>query len=98
MTVTVLVILWKNANVGLLVLEEYRRTDRCNGNIVPGKNQSIRQRCLIAMLGFMNIKTNTRGQFRRAHIIRFYGTKYEITCIDTFEGYKEDLMVYCKWN
>jgi hypothetical protein len=29
-------------------------------------------------------------------MIRYNGVDYEITRIDTFEGYKTDLTVYCK--
>lgn len=29
------------------------------------------------------------------HMVRYNGTLYNITRIDTFEGYKEDLTLYC---
>lgn len=31
-----------------------------------------------------------------ANVVRYNGTLYNITRIDTFEGYKEDLTLYCK--
>ena len=31
-----------------------------------------------------------------AHVIKYNGIQYEITRIDTFEGYKSDLTIYCK--
>ena len=31
-----------------------------------------------------------------AHIVRFRGVDYDITRIDTFEGYKQDLTLYAK--
>lgn len=37
-----------------------------------------------------------RADITTAHIIRFHGIQYEITRLDTFEGYKEDLTLYCK--
>ena len=37
-----------------------------------------------------------RADITTAHIIHFHGVQYEITRIDTFEGYKEDLTLYCK--
>jgi SPP1 family predicted phage head-tail adaptor len=39
---------------------------------------------------------NWRGDITTRHVIRFRGTLYDITRIDTFEGYKEDLTVYGK--
>lgn len=37
-----------------------------------------------------------RTDITPAHMIRYNGVDYEITRIDTFEGYKTDLTVYCK--
>jgi SPP1 family predicted phage head-tail adaptor len=37
-----------------------------------------------------------RADVTTAHIIRFRGVDYDITRIDTFEGYKGDLGVYAK--
>jgi SPP1 family predicted phage head-tail adaptor len=37
---------------------------------------------------------NWRGDITTRHIIRFRGMLYDITRIDTFEGYREDLTVY----
>lgn len=37
-----------------------------------------------------------RTDITQAHMIRYNGVDYEITRIDTFEGYKTDLTVYCK--
>ena len=31
-----------------------------------------------------------------AHIVRFRGVDYDITRVDTFEGYKQDLTLYAK--
>lgn len=30
------------------------------------------------------------------HVIRYNGVLYDITRVDTFEGYKEDITLYCK--
>ena len=146
----------------------------CNGNIVPIKNQSPKQRIdgtaalLDCYVGFMSITTNTQTQFKggddmklkdkkieilqqvtvkdnegfstttldpiapplwgyfqqlsgkevfaaattnykeeirfvinhrtdltTAHAVRYNGILYDITRIDTFEGYKEDITLYC---
>lgn len=32
------------------------------------------------------------------HVISFRGQLYEIIRIDTFEGYKADLTLYCRWK
>ena len=37
-----------------------------------------------------------RTDITTAHIIRYRGIDYNITRIDTFEGYKEDLTLYAK--
>lgn len=39
---------------------------------------------------------NYRPDITTRHIIRFRGTDYDITRIDTFEGYKQDLTLYAK--
>lgn len=39
---------------------------------------------------------NWRNDVTTAHIIRYKGVLYDITRVDTFEGYKEDLTLYCK--
>lgn len=39
---------------------------------------------------------NYRTDLTTAHVIRYNGVLYDITRIDTFEGYKEDLTLYCK--
>jgi SPP1 family predicted phage head-tail adaptor len=39
---------------------------------------------------------NWRADITTRHVVRFRGTLYDITRIDTFEGYKEDLTVYGK--
>ena len=38
---------------------------------------------------------NYRTDLTTAHVIRYGGVLYDITRIDTFEGYKEDLTLYC---
>ncbi len=38
---------------------------------------------------------NFRTDLTTAHVIRYNGILYDITRIDTFEGYKEDLTLYC---
>lgn len=38
---------------------------------------------------------NYRTDLTTAHVIRYNGILYDITRIDTFEGYKEDLTLYC---
>lgn len=37
-----------------------------------------------------------RADITTANFIRFRGVDYDITRIDTFEGYKADLTLYCK--
>ncbi|MCY1714030.1 phage head closure protein [Caproiciproducens galactitolivorans] len=37
-----------------------------------------------------------RTDITTANFIRFRGVDYDITRIDTFEGYKADLTLYCK--
>lgn len=37
-----------------------------------------------------------RADMKTTHIIRYKGRLYDITRVDMFEGYKSDLMVYCK--
>ena len=40
-------------------------------------------------------RINYRADLTTAHIIRFRGVLYDITRIDTYEGYKDDLTIYC---
>jgi len=37
-----------------------------------------------------------RADLMTANVITYKGVNYEITRIDTFEGYKPDLTLYCK--
>lgn len=37
-----------------------------------------------------------RADVTTAHVIRYGGILYDITRVDIFEGYKEDLTLYCK--
>ena len=37
-----------------------------------------------------------REDITAAHVIGFKGTLYDITRVDTFEGYKGDVKLYCK--
>ena len=39
---------------------------------------------------------NWRDDITTAHVIRYKGVDYDITRVDTFEGYKSDLMLYAK--
>ena len=39
---------------------------------------------------------NYRTDITTAHVIKYNGIQYEITRIDTFEGYKSDSTIYCK--
>lgn len=39
---------------------------------------------------------NWRAGLDTTHAIRFNGALYDITRVDTFEGYKQDLTLYCK--
>lgn len=39
---------------------------------------------------------NWRDDVTTAHIVRYKGVLYDITRVDVFEGYKEDLTLYCK--
>lgn len=40
-------------------------------------------------------QVNYRADLTTANIVCYNGTLYNITRIDTFEGYKEDLTLYC---
>jgi len=37
-----------------------------------------------------------RSDVTTANTVRYNGAEYEITRIDTFEGYKKDIILYCK--
>ena len=39
---------------------------------------------------------NYRADITTAHVIQYKGKLYDITRVDTFEGYKEDITLYCK--
>lgn len=39
---------------------------------------------------------NWRAGLDTTHVIRFNGALYDITRVDTFEGYREDLKLYAK--
>ena len=39
---------------------------------------------------------NYRTDITPTHVIRYNGVLYEITRVDTFEGYRGDLVLYCK--
>lgn len=39
---------------------------------------------------------NLRDDTTTAHVIRYKGVDYDITRVDTFEGYKADLTLYAK--
>ncbi len=39
---------------------------------------------------------NYRTDINTTHIIRYKGKLYDITRVDVFEGYKEDITLYCK--
>lgn len=40
-------------------------------------------------------QVNYRTDLTTAHVVRYRGVLYDITRIDTFEGYKRDLTLYC---
>ena len=40
-------------------------------------------------------QVNYRTELTTAHVIRYRGVLYDITRIDTFEGYRQDLTLYC---
>ena len=39
---------------------------------------------------------NWRDDITTRHIVRYKGVDYDITRVDTFEGYKSDLTLYAK--
>lgn len=43
-------------------------------------------------------QVNYRADITTAHVIRYSGVLYNITRVDTFEGYREDITLYCKQN
>lgn len=40
-------------------------------------------------------QVNYRTDLTTAHVVRYNGILYDITRIDVFEGYKQDLTLYC---
>ena len=38
---------------------------------------------------------NYNPEITNTHVIRYNGVLYDITQVDTFEGYKEDITLYC---
>lgn len=40
-------------------------------------------------------QVNYRTGLTTAHVVRYNGILYDITRIDVFEGYKQDLTLYC---
>lgn len=40
-------------------------------------------------------QVNYRTDLTTAHVVRYRGVLYDITRIDTFEGYRQDLTLYC---
>jgi SPP1 family predicted phage head-tail adaptor len=38
---------------------------------------------------------NYNPEITNTHVIRYNGVLYDITRVDTFEGYKEDITLYC---
>lgn len=45
---------------------------------------------------FAAATTNYKTNLTTPDIVRYNSILYGITCIDTSEGYKEELMLYCK--
>ena len=43
----------------------------------------------------MSFQVNYRPDLTTANVIRYNGRLYNITRIDTFEGHKQDLTLYC---
>lgn len=41
-------------------------------------------------------QVNYRADITIAHVIRYSGVLWNITRVDTFEGYKGDISLYCK--
>lgn len=41
---------------------------------------------------------NWHDDITTAHAIRYKGVLYDITRVDVFEGYKQDLTLYAKWR
>ncbi len=39
---------------------------------------------------------NWRDDVTPAHVVRYKGMLWDVTRVDTFEGYKADLTLYCK--
>jgi SPP1 family predicted phage head-tail adaptor len=39
---------------------------------------------------------NWRGDITARHVVRYNGVLYDISRVDTFEGYKGDITLYCK--
>jgi len=39
---------------------------------------------------------NYRADINTTHVIRYNNKLYDITRVDVFEGYKEDITLYCK--
>lgn len=41
-------------------------------------------------------QVNYRADIKTTHVIKYSGVLYDITRVDTFEGYKADLTLYCR--
>ena len=41
-------------------------------------------------------QVNYRADITTTHVIRYNGVLWDITRVDTFEGYKADLKLYCR--
>ncbi len=39
---------------------------------------------------------NWREDVTPAHVVRYKGMLWDVTRVDTFEGYKQDISLYCK--
>ncbi len=39
---------------------------------------------------------NWRDDVTPAHVVRYKGMLWDVTRVDTFEGYKQDISLYCK--
>ena len=44
----------------------------------------------------VQFQINWRADLTTAHVIRYNGVLWDITRVDTFEGRREDLKLYCK--
>ena len=63
---------------------------------ISRKNDEIRARFIRQMPQTHCAVLPYDPEITNTHVIRYKGVLYDITRVDTFEGYREDITLYCK--